>query len=174
LQDKSSAGSTLKIEALLFLKLVVAANEPAVSVPHVASLSPAVLAAAAERYYKVAAEALRCAEQFVRVVRPSPTEPAPPAAKVSYPHMRRASSKTDRHTDSCPNMHRAGCCPIFNSVRQAPRLHRASSKTERQTDRQTRFGPGSMLRWWSGAQSVAVWGLCCLLTFRSQQSTGTR
>lgn len=32
-------------------------------------------AAAGERYYKVAAEALRVCEQLVRIIRPDPTQP---------------------------------------------------------------------------------------------------
>eukprot|EP00195_Chlamydomonas_chlamydogama_P007020 CAMPEP_0202892974 /NCGR_PEP_ID=MMETSP1392-20130828/2632_1 /ASSEMBLY_ACC=CAM_ASM_000868 /TAXON_ID=225041 /ORGANISM="Chlamydomonas chlamydogama, Strain SAG 11-48b" /LENGTH=1235 /DNA_ID=CAMNT_0049577131 /DNA_START=157 /DNA_END=3864 /DNA_ORIENTATION=- len=75
LTDKSSSSSNLKIEALLFLKLAMASNPPSVFQPHVKALSPAVFAAANERYYKVAAEALRVCEQMVLVVAPAPGQP---------------------------------------------------------------------------------------------------
>lgn len=54
-QDKSSSGSssTLKIEALCFLKLTLATSDTAVYEPYLAALCPPIFAAVAERYYKV-------------------------------------------------------------------------------------------------------------------------
>lgn len=54
-QDKSSSGSssTLKIEALCFLKLTLATSDTAVYEPHLAVLCPPIFAAVGERYYKV-------------------------------------------------------------------------------------------------------------------------
>ncbi len=47
------------------------------------ALAPPVFAAAGERYYKVAAEALRVCEQLVRVIRPDSAAPVQPALQVS-------------------------------------------------------------------------------------------
>ncbi|MEW5303601.1 MAG: hypothetical protein WDW36_006278 [Sanguina aurantia] len=72
LNDKSSSGSssTLKIEALCFLKLTLATSDTAVYEPHLAVLCSPIFAAVGERYYKVAAEALRVCEALVAVLRP--------------------------------------------------------------------------------------------------------
>ncbi len=53
LSDKSSSASSLKIEALQFLRSAMEANDPAVFIPHLPKLMPAVVGAASERYYKV-------------------------------------------------------------------------------------------------------------------------
>ncbi|KAI3438734.1 hypothetical protein D9Q98_001153 [Chlorella vulgaris] len=79
LQDTSSAGSSSKIQALQFLNSAMAANAPATFQPSAAALSKSVYAAAGERYYKVAAEALRVCEQLVRVIRPDTAAPVGPA-----------------------------------------------------------------------------------------------
>ncbi|KAF6251732.1 armadillo-type protein [Scenedesmus sp. NREL 46B-D3] len=79
-KDKSASSSSLKIEALTFLRAAMESNASAVFQPHVAQLSSGVFTAVGERYYKVAAEALRVCEQMVSVVRPNP--PAPPAADL--------------------------------------------------------------------------------------------
>ncbi|GFR41083.1 hypothetical protein Agub_g1723, partial [Astrephomene gubernaculifera] len=77
LQDKS--GNTgLKIEALSFLRLTLAATPPALLQPHTRLLLPPVCACVNERYYKVAAEALRVCEALVGVLRPDPAAPVPP------------------------------------------------------------------------------------------------
>jgi hypothetical protein len=62
LQDKSSTASSLKIEALLFTRQVLAAGPQgqaatgdAGRVGHIKALAKAVLPCAAERYYKVCA-----------------------------------------------------------------------------------------------------------------------
>ncbi|PON60377.1 Coatomer beta subunit [Parasponia andersonii] len=70
LNDKSST-SNLKIEALIFTRLVLASHSPSVFHPHVKALSSPVLSAVGERYYKVTAEALRVCGELVRVVRPN-------------------------------------------------------------------------------------------------------
>lgn len=70
LQDSSSAGSSSKIQALQFLNSAMSSNAPSVFQPHAAPASKLVYAAVGERYYKVAAEALRVCEQLVRVMRP--------------------------------------------------------------------------------------------------------
>ncbi|KAK4788547.1 hypothetical protein SAY86_019866 [Trapa natans] len=69
LSDKS-ATSNLKIEALIFTRLVLASHSPAVFHPYIKALSSPVLSAVGERYYKVTAEALRVCGELVRVVRP--------------------------------------------------------------------------------------------------------
>jgi hypothetical protein len=52
-KDKSASSSSLKIEALTFLRAAMESNAPAVFQPHVAQLSSGVFAAVGERYYKV-------------------------------------------------------------------------------------------------------------------------
>lgn len=70
LLDNSST-SNLKIEALVFTRLVLASHSPSVFHPHIKALSGPVLSAVGERYYKVTAEALRVCGELVRVLRPS-------------------------------------------------------------------------------------------------------
>ncbi|KAI4296141.1 hypothetical protein L6164_036124 [Bauhinia variegata] len=70
LSDKSST-SNLKIEALIFTRLVVSSHSPAVFHPYIKAISFPVLSAVGERYYKVTAEALRVCGELVRVVRPN-------------------------------------------------------------------------------------------------------
>ncbi|KAF5946797.1 hypothetical protein HYC85_017025 [Camellia sinensis] len=64
--DKS-ATSNLKIEALVFTRLVLASHSPSVFHPYIKALSSPVLSAVGERYYKVTAEALRVCGELVRV-----------------------------------------------------------------------------------------------------------
>ncbi|XP_058214981.1 cullin-associated NEDD8-dissociated protein 1 [Rhododendron vialii] len=68
--DKS-ATSNLKIEALVFTRLVLASHSPSVFHPYIKALSSPVLSAVGERYYKVTAEALRVCGELVRVIRPN-------------------------------------------------------------------------------------------------------
>ncbi|KAJ1702873.1 hypothetical protein LUZ63_002652 [Rhynchospora breviuscula] len=69
LNDKSST-SNLKIEALVFTKLVMASHSPSVFHPYIQALSTPILSAVGDRYYKVTAEALRVCGELVRVLRP--------------------------------------------------------------------------------------------------------
>ncbi|KAI5658172.1 hypothetical protein M9H77_26965 [Catharanthus roseus] len=69
LYDKSST-SNLKIEALIFTRLVLASHAPPVFHPYIKAISAPVISAVGERYYKVTAEALRVCGELVRVVRP--------------------------------------------------------------------------------------------------------
>lgn len=70
LLDNSST-SNLKIEALVFTRLVLASHSPVVFHPYIKPLSGPVLFAVGERYYKVTAEALRVCGELVRILRPS-------------------------------------------------------------------------------------------------------
>ncbi|GMH24451.1 hypothetical protein Nepgr_026294 [Nepenthes gracilis] len=70
LLDKSSI-SNLKIEALVFTRLVLASHSPHVFHPYIKALSGPVLSAVGERYYKVTAEALRVCGVLVHVLRPN-------------------------------------------------------------------------------------------------------
>lgn len=79
LQDSSSTGSNSKVQALQFLNAAMASNNPAAFQPSAERLSKLVYAAVGERYYKVAAEALRVCEQLVRVIRPDVAAPVPDA-----------------------------------------------------------------------------------------------
>nr|XP_043619408.1 cullin-associated NEDD8-dissociated protein 1 [Erigeron canadensis] len=68
--EKSST-SNLKIEALVFARLVLSSHSPSVFHPYIKAISAPVLSAVGERYYKVTAEALRVCGELVRVVRPN-------------------------------------------------------------------------------------------------------
>ncbi|KAK6159687.1 hypothetical protein DH2020_003068 [Rehmannia glutinosa] len=68
--DKSST-SNLKIEALVFTRLVLASHAPPVFHPYIKAISAPVISAVGERYYKVTADALRVCGELVRVVRPN-------------------------------------------------------------------------------------------------------
>ncbi|KAH6818966.1 cullin-associated and neddylation dissociated [Perilla frutescens var. frutescens] len=68
--DKSST-SNLKIEALVFTRLVLASHAPPVFQPYIKAISAPIISAVGERYYKVTAEALRVCGELVRVVRPN-------------------------------------------------------------------------------------------------------
>ncbi|KAI3695011.1 hypothetical protein L1987_77999 [Smallanthus sonchifolius] len=68
--EKSST-SNLKIEALIFTRLVLASHSPAVFHPYIKAISAPVLSAVGERYYKVTAEALRVCGELVRVICPN-------------------------------------------------------------------------------------------------------
>lgn len=70
LNDKSST-SNLKIEALIFTRLVLSSHSPNVFHPYIKALSAPVLSAVGDRYYKVTAEALRVCGELVSVVRPN-------------------------------------------------------------------------------------------------------
>ncbi|KAF8067210.1 CAND1 [Scenedesmus sp. PABB004] len=86
-KDKSASSSSLKIEALAFLRAALDAAPPAAFQPHAAALAEAVFAAVGERYYKVAAEALRVCEQLVTVLRPCPPEALSPALAPLAPQL---------------------------------------------------------------------------------------
>ncbi|KAJ3680666.1 hypothetical protein LUZ60_016944 [Juncus effusus] len=70
LNDKSST-SNLKIEALVFTRLVMTSHSPSVFHPYIQALSSPILSAVGDRYYKVTAEALRVCGELVRVLRPN-------------------------------------------------------------------------------------------------------
>uniref|UniRef100_A0A0E0G1Z6 TATA-binding protein interacting (TIP20) domain-containing protein n=1 Tax=Oryza nivara TaxID=4536 RepID=A0A0E0G1Z6_ORYNI len=76
LNDKSST-SNLKIEALVFTRLVMASHSPAVFHPYIQALYGPILSAIGDRYDKVTAEALRVCEELVRVLHPN-SEPHSP------------------------------------------------------------------------------------------------
>ena len=81
MQDKSAVNSSLKIQALLFLRSAMARSSPEPWQPYLSQLSSALFKAVGERYYKIAAEALRACEQLMRVIRPSLSQP------ISQQHM---------------------------------------------------------------------------------------
>ncbi|TYJ11007.1 hypothetical protein E1A91_A11G246300v1 [Gossypium mustelinum] len=70
LNDKSST-SNLKIEALIFTRLVLASHSLSVFHPYIKDLSNLVLSVVDDRYYKVTAKALKVCGELVRVVRPN-------------------------------------------------------------------------------------------------------
>lgn len=51
-QDKSSTASTMKIQALILLRLILASSFAQAFQPHVQALSQPLLGVLAERYYK--------------------------------------------------------------------------------------------------------------------------
>ncbi|TYH28547.1 hypothetical protein ES288_A02G152100v1 [Gossypium darwinii] len=70
LNNKSST-SNLKIEALIFTRLVLASHSPSIFHPYVKDIPSPVLSAVSEHYYKVTAEALIVCGELVRVVCPN-------------------------------------------------------------------------------------------------------
>uniref|UniRef100_A0A383V8K4 TATA-binding protein interacting (TIP20) domain-containing protein n=1 Tax=Tetradesmus obliquus TaxID=3088 RepID=A0A383V8K4_TETOB len=106
-KDKSASSSSLKIEALTFLRAAMESNAPPVFQQHVAQLSSGVFAAVGERYYKVAAEALRVCEQMVSVIRPNPPAPTAPelapvvAGMFSCINGRLAAQDQDQEVKEC-------------------------------------------------------------------------
>lgn len=68
--NEKASNSNLKIEALVFTRLVMASHPPAVFHPHIKALAMPVLAAVSERYYKVTSEALRVCGELVKAIRP--------------------------------------------------------------------------------------------------------
>ncbi|CAM6103401.1 unnamed protein product [Calypogeia fissa] len=70
LNDKSS-NSNLKIEALVFLRLVLASHSPTVFHPHIKALSAPVLTAVSERYYKSYSRSSESLWRACQAIRPS-------------------------------------------------------------------------------------------------------
>ena len=69
---KEDGSNNLRTEALLLLQLALSSHPPAVFQPHVGLLMKPVLNLVNDRYYKIAAEALRVCSGFVRILRPEP------------------------------------------------------------------------------------------------------
>ena len=61
-------GSALRVEALALSRLIFESHDAASTAPHVDALAPQIFAAADDKYYKVAAEALRACMALVPVV----------------------------------------------------------------------------------------------------------
>eukprot|EP00252_Welwitschia_mirabilis_P011775 TRINITY_DN2619_c0_g1_i2.p1 TRINITY_DN2619_c0_g1~~TRINITY_DN2619_c0_g1_i2.p1 ORF type:complete len:818 (-),score=176.90 TRINITY_DN2619_c0_g1_i2:413-2866(-) len=69
--NDNSTNSNLKIEALVFTRLVMASHSSSVFHPYVKALLGPVLSAVSDRYYKVTAEALRVCGELVKAIRPT-------------------------------------------------------------------------------------------------------
>lgn len=83
LEDDSSSGALLKIEALHFINAALSSCCPrSLQMCLAPSLGPSIFAAASERYYAVATEGLRACERMIRVLRPDPLEDVPPELAV--------------------------------------------------------------------------------------------
>ena len=97
LQDKSSSTSVLKIQALLFLGLALQRKrEQQVRQPQIIKLAPPVFQAAADKYYKVAAEAIRVCEVLVTAIRPAAVQPLQPALQVSAFYQTRLTNPANK------------------------------------------------------------------------------
>lgn len=72
LGDKGT-NSNLKIEALTFLRLLLASHPETAFHPHAQTLAPPIYKAVGDHYYRVSAEGLRVLYEFVRAVRPEGT-----------------------------------------------------------------------------------------------------
>ena len=81
-QDKSSNAAQLKVPLLQFLCVALRLETAKAWQPHLAQLVPPILAAAGERYYKVAAEAVRVCQALVAVLRPDLSKKLPAKLKV--------------------------------------------------------------------------------------------
>ncbi|KAK9861770.1 hypothetical protein WJX84_007141 [Apatococcus fuscideae] len=75
LLDNSAVNSGLKIQALLFLRTAMARSAAEPWQSYLSQLSSALFKAVGERYYKIAAEALRACEQLIRIIRPDLSQP---------------------------------------------------------------------------------------------------
>jgi len=60
----------LKLEALLFLRLLLGSHQPEDTQPYIAAVLPLIVQCAAEDWYKIIAEALRVIGQMIKTVRP--------------------------------------------------------------------------------------------------------
>jgi len=69
LGDKNT-NSNLKIEALTFLRLLLASHEPKIFHAHIKVLAPPTFKAVRDSYYRISAEALRACCELVHVLRP--------------------------------------------------------------------------------------------------------
>jgi cullin-associated NEDD8-dissociated protein 1 len=67
--DKNT-NSTLKGEALVFLRLLLSTHPPKAFFPHIKDISPPVIKAVGDHSYKITAEALRVLSELIKVVRP--------------------------------------------------------------------------------------------------------
>lgn len=68
--SEQNEASNMKIDTLVFLRCLLVDHPASVFHPHIARLLPALLAAVADPFYKIAAEALHVLQQMVSVIRP--------------------------------------------------------------------------------------------------------
>jgi cullin-associated NEDD8-dissociated protein 1 len=82
LAEKASAsgGAALKTDALACARALLATHSPTAFRPHLGVLIPSLCAAAGDRYYKVAADALRALADAVPALAPTPEAAAAPDA----------------------------------------------------------------------------------------------
>ncbi|XP_015254133.1 PREDICTED: cullin-associated NEDD8-dissociated protein 1-like [Cyprinodon variegatus] len=73
LTDKSTS-STLRIDALSFLHILLISHPPQAFQPHMQVLLPAVLTCVEDTFYKITSEALLVTQQLVKVMRPQGQE----------------------------------------------------------------------------------------------------
>ena len=66
----SATGSSLRIEALQFVSAICDTHSSRVIAPYVGKITPGVIAAVKDKYYKVASEAIYTAESLVKVITP--------------------------------------------------------------------------------------------------------
>ncbi|NWY72366.1 CAND1 protein, partial [Erithacus rubecula] len=69
LADKSSS-SSMRIDTLSFLHVLLCNHQPEVFHPHVKALLPSVVACIGDPFYKITSEALLVTQQLVKVIRP--------------------------------------------------------------------------------------------------------
>ncbi len=83
MQDKSSSTPVLKMQALQFLGLALQKGNQQAWLPQISKLAPPVFQAVADKYYKVAAEAIRVCEVLATAIRPVAANPLQPALQVT-------------------------------------------------------------------------------------------
>ena len=66
----SATGSSLRIEALQFVSAICDTHSSRVIAPYIGKITPGVIAAVKDKYYKVASEAIYTAESLVKVITP--------------------------------------------------------------------------------------------------------
>ncbi|XP_056615048.1 cullin-associated NEDD8-dissociated protein 2 [Triplophysa dalaica] len=69
LTDKSSS-SNMKIDALLFLYVLLSTHNPEVFHPHIKVILPPVIQCIEDPFYKITSEALQVTQQIVKIIRP--------------------------------------------------------------------------------------------------------
>lgn len=90
LEDTSSTASTIKLQALVLLSAVLKVTSAQDWDAILPALTQPLLTALNERYYKVAAQALRVTEDLVHTMRPQPQSPLLPSLQAAAPKLHQA------------------------------------------------------------------------------------
>ncbi|KAF0752919.1 hypothetical protein AaE_005867, partial [Aphanomyces astaci] len=81
LQDRNSS---LKLDAILFLRLLLSTHDAALFQKHLSAIVPLAVENAKDDWYKIVAKALQLVAAIVQVLRPSPGTTSLPPSLVSF------------------------------------------------------------------------------------------